>query len=75
MAAVTICSDFWSPKKVKSDTVSTVSPSISPEVMGPDAKVKFFSGCVYMLPKQLVFLVIYGEKSARQCIYCQVAAN
>ena len=25
------------PKKVKSDTVSTVSPSISHEVMGPDA--------------------------------------
>ena len=26
------------PKKIKSDTVSTVSPSISHEVMGPDAK-------------------------------------
>ena len=25
-------------KKLKSDTVSTVSPSISHEVMGPDAK-------------------------------------
>ena len=25
------------PRKIKSDTVSTVSPSISPEVMGPDA--------------------------------------
>ena len=25
------------PKKIKSDTVSTVSPSISYEVMGPDA--------------------------------------
>ena len=25
------------PKKVKSDTVPTVSPSISHEVMGPDA--------------------------------------
>ena len=25
-------------KKIKSDTVSTVSPSISHEVMGPDAK-------------------------------------
>ena len=25
------------PKKIKSDTVSTVSPSISHEVMGPDA--------------------------------------
>ena len=25
------------PKKIKSDTISTVSPSISHEVMGPDA--------------------------------------
>jgi len=33
--AVTICSDFWS-QKIKSVTVSTVSPSISREVMGPD---------------------------------------
>ena len=36
MAAVTICSDCG-PKKIKSDTISTVSPSISHEVMGPDA--------------------------------------
>ena len=28
------------PKKIKSDTVSTVSPSISHEVMGPDAMIK-----------------------------------
>ena len=27
------------PKKIKSDTVSTVSPSISHEVMGPDAVI------------------------------------
>ena len=33
MAAVTICSDFGAPK-IKSDTVSTVSPSISNEVIG-----------------------------------------
>ena len=33
MAAVTICSDFGA-RKIKSDTVSTVSPSISHEVMG-----------------------------------------
>ena len=32
MAAVTICSDFGAPKN-KSDTVSTVSPSISHEVI------------------------------------------
>ena len=30
------------PKKIKSDTVSTVSPSISHEVMGPDAMIFFF---------------------------------
>ena len=27
------------PRKIKSDTVSTVSPSISHEVMGPDAMI------------------------------------
>ena len=30
------------PKKIKSDTVSTVSPSIYHEVMGPDAKILVF---------------------------------
>ena len=30
------------PKKIKSDTVSTVSPSISYEVMGPDAMMFVF---------------------------------
>ena len=30
------------PKKIKSDTVSTVSPSISHEVMGPDAMTFIF---------------------------------
>ena len=30
------------PKKIKSDTVSTVSPSISHEVMGPDAMTFVF---------------------------------
>ena len=29
------------PRKIKSDTVSTVSPSISREVMGPDAMMSF----------------------------------
>ena len=40
MAAVTICS-ILEPKKLKSDTVSTVSPSISHEVMGPDLTIYF----------------------------------
>ena len=30
------------PRKIKSDTVSTVSPSISHEVMGPDALIFVF---------------------------------
>ena len=41
MVAVTICSGFGAPK-IKSDTVSTVSPSISHEVMGPDAMIFVF---------------------------------
>ena len=41
MAAVTIYSDFGA-QKIKSDNVSTVSPSISHEVMGPDAMIFVF---------------------------------
>ena len=40
-AAVTICSDFGA-KKIKSDTVSTVSPYMSHEVMGLDAMIFVF---------------------------------
>ena len=32
---------IWEPQKIKSDTVSTASRSISHEVMGPDALVVF----------------------------------
>ena len=42
MAAVTICSDFGAPPQKKSDTVSTVSPSIYHEVMGLDAMIFIF---------------------------------
>ena len=41
MAAIIICSDFGAPQK-ESDTVSTVFPSISHEVMGPDAVILVF---------------------------------
>ena len=41
MVAVTICSDFGAPQN-KSATVSTVSPSISHEVMGPDVMILVF---------------------------------
>ena len=33
---------FWSPQKKKSDTISTVFPSTSYEVMGPDAMILVF---------------------------------
>ena len=33
---------IFEPRKIKSDTVSTVSPSISHEVMGPDAMIFVF---------------------------------
>ena len=38
MGAVTIYSDFGAPK-IKSATVSTVSPSICQEMIGPDAMI------------------------------------
>ena len=41
MAPVTICSDLEH-KKVKSVTLSTFSPSICCEVMGPDAMISVF---------------------------------
>ena len=41
MAAITICSDFGA-QKIKSDTISTVSPSISHEVMGSDVMIFVF---------------------------------
>ena len=33
---------IWEPPKIKSDTVSTVFPSVSHEVMGPDAMILAF---------------------------------
>ena len=33
---------FWEPRKIKSATVSTVSPSVCHEVMGPDAMILVF---------------------------------
>src|SRR5574340_1020737 len=33
---------IWEPRKIKSDTVSTVSPSISHKVIGPDAMILAF---------------------------------
>jgi len=42
MAAVTIYGDFGAPPKIKSVTVSTVSPSIYHEVIGLDAMILSF---------------------------------
>ena len=42
MAAITIYSDFGAPPKIKSVTVSIVSPSICHEVMGADAMILVF---------------------------------
>ena len=39
MAAITDALILDPPQKIKSDTVCTVSPSISHEVMGPDAMI------------------------------------
>ena len=55
MAAITICSDFGA-QKIKSDTVSTVSPSICHEVMGPDAMIFIFKS------KQLLGFKAQGYK-------------
>ena len=43
MAAVTVCRDFGAPK-IKSDIASTVSPSISREVMGPGQEATVRTG-------------------------------
>ena len=34
--------EIWEPRKIKSDTVSTVSPSIYRDVMGPDVMILVF---------------------------------
>ena len=54
-AVITICSDFGAPPKIKSDTVSTVSPSISHEVIGPDATILVHLD-VYLITFVLILL-------------------
>ena len=54
MAAVTICSDFGAKKKrKKSVTISTVSPSICQEVMGPDAMILAITYTWHLKNKQI----------------------
>ena len=45
------------PQKVKSDTISTVSPSISHEVMGPDCMI-----FVFWIPWSLFSLLTSGDQ-------------
>ena len=77
MAAVTICSDFGA-QKIKSATVSTVSPSICHEVMGPDAmifvfcvvsfKLVFFTLMFHFHQEALQFLMSFCHKVGVICI-------
>ena len=55
MAAVTICSDL-EPKKIKSVTVSIVSPSICYEVMELDAMILVFRMLAETIEKIEIFL-------------------
>ena len=54
MAAITICSDFGAPK-IKSDTVS---PSISHEVMGPDAMILCKLHFYYIVCWLTLFIIV-----------------
>ena len=49
------------PRKIKSDTVSTVSPSISHEVMGPDAMIflNLFNNSPLLKGIHLVLVFVY----------------
>ena len=66
MAAVTICS-ILEPPKIKSDTVSTVSPSISHEVMGPDAMILVFWMLRATKTFHSVLLLLILEVSKTRC--------
>ena len=52
MAAVTMCSDFGAPQ-IKPVTVSTVSPSICHEVMGPDTSLGFSPYALHYLEEYI----------------------
>ena len=60
MAAITNCSEFGAPK-IKSDTVSTVCPSISQEVMGlDDMQSLLFFGTLYSDAYIFPFLLCFS---------------
>ena len=58
MAEITICSDFGL-QKTKSASVSTVSPSICHEVMGPDAMILVFWVLSFILFFNFTILYCY----------------
>ena len=73
MAAITICSDFWSPPKIKSNTTSTVSPSVYHEVMRPDAMILVFwmlsfKPAFHFHQEALRFLFAFCCKGAVTCV-------
>ena len=74
MAAVTICSDFGAPQN-KVDTVSTVSPSISHEVKGPDAMIFILEAVNIFLYFLLRRLLKISEFLVCQIWYAPVDAN
>ena len=72
MAEVTICSDFGAPK-IKSVTVSIVSPSICHEVMGLDAMIFVFGMfSPHLLPK-MVLGAQNGLKTKIPCVIISYA--
>ena len=59
MTAITICSDFGA-QKIKSVTVSTVSPPICHEVMGLDDMMLVLLNFIYIQKNQHFFSFVSG---------------
>ena len=64
MAAIIICSDFGAPK-IKSATVSTVSPSICHEVIFKSRDITLPTK-VYLVKAMVFPVVMYGCESAEE---------
>ena len=85
MAAITIWNDFGAPK-IKSVTISIVSPSICHEVTGPDAMILVFwvlgflnfEGCVcnYCLKTKIILIFIehyyFQILYSVLCVHCKI---
>ena len=55
------------PLKIKSDTVSTVSPSVSHEVMGPDAMILVFWKLSFKPSPNVRLLPLWCKPNSRKC--------